>query len=266
MILNLPAAQDEGFVIFSSFGNDSIALIQWAYEKGLKDVVIVHSNTGWAAPWWEDRVKKAMEWAEGLGMLSISLPSEGMEALVRRKKAWPRQGMQFCSMELKIRPAQEFLNILDPECEATCLVGIRREESRARSQWPGWIEESENHGGRSLWSPLVTYTDAQRDELLERAGWPVLPHRSMECFPCINSNRNDLKLLTPERVEELAQIEESMGITSKGKPRTIFRPYRHMGAIGVREVYRWAHSKRGAYKAPVHLAGGSGCDSGMCPA
>ena len=36
-------------VLFCSYGNDSIALIQWAHERGLKDVVCLYSDTGWSA-------------------------------------------------------------------------------------------------------------------------------------------------------------------------------------------------------------------------
>jgi len=51
--------------IFASYGNDSIALIQWAYEKQLKNVAVIHSDTGWASPTWEERVTKAEQWVEG---------------------------------------------------------------------------------------------------------------------------------------------------------------------------------------------------------
>ena len=250
--------------LFSSFGNDSIALIQWAHEKQLKDVVVVHSDTGWAAPFWSERIVRAQKWALSLGFKIVSLPSIGMAELARRRKGWPRQGLQFCTTELKLIPAQKWLNSIDPDLETTCLVGVRRAESRARRKWPEWIEESDNHGGRSLWSPLVAFSDDKRDRLLERAGWERLPHPSMECFPCVNANRRDIRLLTEDRVSLIERLEKAMGVTSKGKPRTFFRPYRHMGAIGIREVYKWAMSKRGKYKPPVHLADGMGCDSGMC--
>ena len=38
-------------VIFASYGNDSIALIQWAHERDLTDVAVAYSDTGWGAPW-----------------------------------------------------------------------------------------------------------------------------------------------------------------------------------------------------------------------
>jgi len=37
------------YVIFASYGNDSIALIQWAHEHNLKNVTVAYSDTGWAA-------------------------------------------------------------------------------------------------------------------------------------------------------------------------------------------------------------------------
>ena len=254
-------------VIFASYGNDSIALIQWAVESGEVlpgETMIVHSDTGWAAESWAERVEQASAWARSLGFRTTAIPSMGMRALVSMKKGWPRQGMQFCTEHLKIKPALQWLDENDPERDVTCLVGVRRVESRARAQWPEWIESSERHGGRSLWSPLVRHTDEMRDALVSRTPFDVLPHRSQECFPCVNSNRDDLRQLTPERVAEIAALESALGYTSKGKPRTMFRPYRHQGATGIREVWRWAKSERGKYRQLVMLGDGVGCDSGMC--
>ena len=246
-------------VLFCSYGNDSIALIQWMAEQGHTGVV-AYSDTGWAAPEWAERVAQGEAFAQSKGFEVVRIPSQGLEALVRQRKGWPRQGMQFCTQELKIRPAMKWLTDVDPDAEATCCVGVRREESRARLAWPEHTEISDRHGGRSLWAPLVRHTKVERDALLARAGFDPLPHRSMECFPCINSNRSDLVQLSkrPDRIAEIAALESDLGYTSKGKPRTMFRPYRHMGAIGIEEVIKWALSGRGGYEPP------SGCDSGMC--
>lgn len=80
------------YVMFTSYGNDSIALMQWAHERGLRDVHTAFSDTGWAAPWWMERVEQAEAWARSLGFTPHRIASEGMEALVARKKAWPRGG------------------------------------------------------------------------------------------------------------------------------------------------------------------------------
>jgi len=248
-------------VIFSSYGNDSVALIQWAVENGLKNVAVVYSDTGWAAKEWEARAQTVEALVRSAGFTPLRTQSEGMEALVRRKKAWPMcaSKMQFCTQALKLEPAERLLADIDPDGDAICIVGIRREESINRRTFPEWTEESEKHGGRNLWAPLVNYAKADRDLLLNTMGVEILPHRSRECFPCVCSNRGDLRMLTSDRVEEIALIEDSMGHTSKGKKRTMFRPYRHMGAIGVREVHKWAMSERGKYEPEV-----AACDSGMC--
>ena len=157
-------------IIFASYGNDSLALIQWAHESGLEDVTVAYSDTGWAADYWGDRVKEAECWAQSLGFDTVRLESEGMSNLVRRKKAWPRGGggkFQFCTMELKEKPAVKWLENIDPDCEATCYIGVRREESANRATFPEWVEESERHGGRSLCAPLVRHTEANRNALLE---------------------------------------------------------------------------------------------------
>ena len=41
-------------LIFASYGNDSIALIQWAHERSLPDVHVAYTDTGWAADWWRN--------------------------------------------------------------------------------------------------------------------------------------------------------------------------------------------------------------------
>lgn len=247
------------YVCFVSYGNDSIALLQWCLEKGLRNVVAAYSNTGWSAPWWDARVKEAQKWVTKQGYLSAEIPSIGMKDLVRQRKGWPRNRMQFCTTELKIRPAQEWLDEIDPDKESTCLVGVRREESRARREWPEWLENSGNHGGRSLWSPLAAFREEERDALILRSGFSPLEHRSMECFPCINSNKADLRQLTPGRINEIEEFENSLGVTSKGKPRTMFRPGKHRGAVGIREIHKWAQSGHGKYEPPS-----GGCDSGFC--
>lgn len=249
-------------VVFCSYGNDSIALLEHLRREAVQRVTVAYSDTGWAAPEWEERVERGEAFAESCGFKTVRLPSIGLEALVRQRKGWPRQGMQFCTQVLKIEPAIRWLSEQDPECESVCCVGVRREESKNRARWPEWTEESAAHGGRSLWAPLVRVRTNERNALVKAAGFDVLPHRSLECFPCVNSNRGDLVQLSksPKRIAEIAEIERSLGFTSKGKPRTMFRPYRHMGAIGIEEVVRWALSPRGKYDPDDD----SGCDSGMC--
>lgn len=255
------------YVIFASCGNDSVALIEYARQQGLSGVKVCYSNTGWAAPWWPERVAQVAEYCESIGFDFVEIVSEGMESLVRRKKGWPMcaTAMQFCTKYLKTEPALNWLEGVDPDKEATCMIGVRRSESQNRATFPEWTSESEKHGGRELWAPLVRHGDEQRDVLIKAAGFEVLPHRSMECFPCVCSNRDDLRELAkyPERIKAIGEIEKDMGHTRNDKPRTMFRPYRHAGAKGIEEVVKWASYSEGQYK-PGQDDLFTGCDSGWC--
>lgn len=248
------------YVIFASYGNDSIALIQWAYESGLKDVVVAYSDTGWAASWWDQRVIDAQLWAMSLGFSTHILHSEGMPDLARRKKAWPRGGggrFQFCTYELKEKPALEWLDQIDPNKEVTCMVGIRREESANRANFPEWTAESEGHGGRELHAPLVRYNEKMRNELIAKTPFRPLPTRSKECWPCVNARKAELKLLDDETIIKVETLEKELGINSNGNARVMFSPKRHNGAIGIQQVVDDASKNNEDMFA-------STCDGGWC--
>lgn len=233
------------FVIFSSYGNDSCALIQWAHEERLDGVAVVYSDTGWATVGWEARVAEKEEWVRSLGFTPYRTTSIGFRQLARDKKGFPTQRYQWCSYVLKIKPGMDWLAENDPERRAICLVGARQDEAAAgpetsRSTFPEWLASSENHGRRFMLAPMAHFNAAARDALLIRAGVEPLPHRSGEC-KCVNSNREDMRRFTEADVLEIEDAE-----TEVGKP--MFRPHRHMGAKGIREVMRWAHSERGKYE------------------
>jgi 3'-phosphoadenosine 5'-phosphosulfate sulfotransferase (PAPS reductase)/FAD synthetase len=248
-------------VIFASYGNDSVALIQWAHERGLSNVHVAYSNTGWAAEWWVGRVERGELWAQSLGFATHRIDSEGMEALVARKSAWPRGGggkFQFCTEALKERPAQKWLAEVDPQGEATVLVGVRREESANRRDAPEHVLASERHGGRELWQPLVRHNEGARDSLVQNTPMPLLPFRSKECYPCVNARKPELRFLDDEAKTRIIRIEKAAGINSKGNARVMFSPARHGGAVGIEAVIEEA--KRGI--DDLFLT--AGCSSGWC--
>jgi 3'-phosphoadenosine 5'-phosphosulfate sulfotransferase (PAPS reductase)/FAD synthetase len=248
-------------VIFASYGNDSVALIQWAHEKGLRNVVVAYSDTGWAAKKWPERVARGEAWAQSLGFQTARIPSMGMQALVVKKKAWPRGGggkYQFCTAALKKEPALVWLDSIDPAREVIVMTGIRREESANRSDFPEWTEESEEHGGRTLHAPLVRHREADRDALIRKTPLEVLPHRSKECWPCVNARIPELRAMDVDTIDRVDAMELAAGINSKGNARVMFSPRRHGGAIGIRAVVE--HAKR----AVDDLFEPGGCDGGWC--
>lgn len=237
------------YLVCCSFGNDSVALLQHMVDEGLSFDVI-YNDTGWAADGWGERVEMISEMlAERSGAKVHITESEGMEALVRRKKGWPMPAskMQFCTQALKERPTLELLEEIDPQGESVCVTGIRREESANRSTSPEYLHESPRHGGRDLWMPLVAMLRQERDELIRRFGVAVLPHSSRECHPCVCANKTDLRELASDeqRIAHIERIEIDMGFTRNEKPRTMFRPYRVGGGVGIRQAVAWGCGPRG---------------------
>jgi len=249
------------YIISVSYGNDSIALIQWAHEQGLENCYVVYCDTGWAHPNWHKRVSAGSMLAEKYGFECLTAKSEmTFSELVRAKRGFPGQKYQFCSGVLKGVPFLEKANSLDPENKAVVVIGKRRAESNNRKDTPEFVYNSEYHECRTVWHPLYKHTDTERNNLIQKTGMEVLPNRSMECCPCVNANRKDL-LETPEsQLEKVRQLELETG-------KTMFRPYRHMGATGIDEVLKWATSDTGKYHKGQMLLWnhlGEYCHSGLC--
>lgn len=219
-------------VISSSYGNDSVALIQFGHEINLPNVTVVYCDTGWSAPWWKTRIIEGERLAVSYGFKTVQCKSIGMEELVRMKKGWPGNGQQFCTAHLKGVPFLEWIDEEDPDTKAVVLIGKRRAESVKRQTTPEFIDSSEYHGGRKIWHPLYQHTDAERDALLQRAGFEPLAHRSLECNPCVNANRGDFLRLTDGEIDRVNNLEAEIG-----KP--MFRPKRFNG-LGIYSVIKWA--------------------------
>ena len=161
-------------------------------------------------------------------------------------------GKTWCSYELKAVVANDFAEEVDPDGDAIVCIGKRRDESVARRDTPEFVVASDRHGDRSVWHVLAFVTEAERDAAVLRSGLEVLPHRSQECAPCINANRGDFVLLTQFEIDRAISLEVRVG-------KNMYRPHHHMGAVGVAQVIRWAHSPRGKYE-PEHVS----CQTGLC--
>lgn len=239
------------YISLCSGGNDSIALMQLMYSKRL-DFAVLYNDTGWARSDWPDRMEKIKKWCDDRGIEYIETKSIGMEALVKRNKGWPMPAsrMQFCTGELKERPTLDYLEKIDPSRDLVIATGRRREESQNRANLPVHQPESKKHGGRDVWNPLASFNESERNTLILDAGFAVLPHSSMECYPCVCANKKDLAAMQHDskRIAEIEAIELSLGMTKKGHPRVMFRPYRVGGGVGIQQAVDWGAGPRG-YKS-----------------
>lgn len=244
------------YLLSASYGNDSIAMIQWAHERELNGVHVVYCDTGWSSDRWPERIESGEELAVKYGFtIHRTKPAMQFEDLMRKKKGFPNTKYQWCSAFLKGIPLDDFSISIDPDCMATVMIGKRRAESVERSDIPEFIDTSEYHGGRRVWHPLYLHSEEERNELVGRSGMPLLPHRSQECDPCVNANRGDIRRLTAERIIRVEALESDVG-------NTFFKPAKHGSAVGIREVHKWACSGRGKYlPGQDDVFGDQGCGS-----
>ena len=250
-------------IIFSSCGNDSLALIQWAIEQKLPNLVVAYSNTKWSTKDWPERVERVRQHVKDNGGVFAVLDSIGFAELARRKKGFPANGMAWCSYNLKIGPAMKWLDLINPGKTATCYTGVMRLESASRKNWPEVLDESPNHGNRKLVSPMATWTLEQRNEYIFRAGFEILPTRSKECEPCVNINLQEIRDMDRGDVVKVIDLEKELGVGERsGKPKYMFRPHRMGGAEGFEQVKERADRGGGKYSPLQDDL--FGCDSGFC--
>jgi 3'-phosphoadenosine 5'-phosphosulfate sulfotransferase (PAPS reductase)/FAD synthetase len=255
----------------NSGGNDSIATLQFMVLNDLPAkmrVISLYANTGWAADYWEERMHRLAGWCAQRGIEHVELATKGFEQLVLDGDAgtirFPNGMRKTCTERLKIIPAKKWMEELDPERMAIVALGIRRDESKRRTNTPVFEPASVNHGGRMLWKPLAEYNEEQRDALLESAGWEPLPHRSDECEVCIHANRADLRRVSERGIARVRALEVATD-------KVMFRPKGYAGAVGIDEVMRWANSERGQFRPAVPMVGATdeeekidGCEDDFC--
>ena len=68
-----PILQDRPLIIRTQYGDDSIALVQWAYENKLENVQVVYVDTGFAAESWRERIQHGEEHAKRCGFQAVRI-------------------------------------------------------------------------------------------------------------------------------------------------------------------------------------------------
>lgn len=201
-------------IIFGNFGRQTLAVIQWAYEQQLTPVSVVSVATGWAADEWQLHVEKAEQYVKQLGFSALRLSSQpAFSELIRERGQFPSRKFQWCAGFLKGLVFNEWLDTIDPRGQALILLGKRRLDSRAYRNLSEFIESSEHFGARKVWHPLIHHGEKEFADLLARAGFSGLDHRSLECDPCIHNQASDFKRMTAKTIARTAQLEQELGQT-----------------------------------------------------
>lgn len=213
-------------------------------------------------PWEEQRV----DFVLGQGLEPTGIP---FLDLCRLKGMFPGRKSAFCSQELKRIPllVQVQQPLIDAGHHVWSWQGIRAEESARRACYPMW-EQSPDAEDLTIFRPLMGWTVEDVAAMHRRHGLKLNPlyglgFERVGCFPCINSSKNDIRLvagLFPWAVEKIRAWELKVRNVSRKGDSTFFhqaKTPKASGPVAIDEVVRWSKTRHGgkrydlmAYIAP----------------
>lgn len=267
-MIKLPS-EGEGLNVIASVsgGKDSTALILALREAEIP-ARYVFADTGWEAPEtiaYLDYLRETLSIAIDV----VGAPG-GMVAKVLARAGFPGRMQRWCTRELKIEPLRGYHDALIAETgvETVSAMGIRADESASRAAMSEWNDEPE--GARSwggyVWRPLLRWSVRDVLEIHNRHGVRVNPlyqrgHNRVGCYPCIYSSKDEIALLTKDRVDTIRGLEER--VTAIRTAANAVEPgrYEHKeaqffqtqakGFVGIDKVVEWSRTVRGGRQFPL---------------
>lgn len=198
-------------ILIANFGNDSIGLIQHAYQQRLPNVFVVSVDTGWGNPLWDERIQKAEAWVKSLGFSWVRLnPKLDFTRLVKAQGEFPSTKFQWCATYLKGDTIRAYLQETDPLKDARVLLARRRGQSPKFKDLPEHVEGSEDFAHRKIWHPLYQADEKSLQDLVAKTPFSWVLHRSLECDPCVNSDAGDVLRLNKDLIERVNRLEIEM--------------------------------------------------------
>jgi 3'-phosphoadenosine 5'-phosphosulfate sulfotransferase (PAPS reductase)/FAD synthetase len=111
------------YILRSNYGNNALALIQWAREQQLENVTVVYVDTGWSAAGWLEHAARQEAWVNSLGFGVVHLkPFTPFDEVMEMKGGFPSRQHQWCALHLKGIPFLKWIEETDPQTTATVLL------------------------------------------------------------------------------------------------------------------------------------------------
>jgi len=224
--------------------------------------------------------------AWGTGPVVTLEPERGFFELAKWKKRFPSRKARFCTQHLKVIPSRmDVMELIRADHEVIVHSGVRAGESLSRSKL---IERGfDDMFGCVVNRPLLHWSLEDVLAYHKRFGVPLNPlygYGAMRvgCFPCINSRKSEIKLISinfPERINEIRAQERQIGkISTFFARKTVPERFRSvevetskgtMMVASIDDVVRWSHTRKRAVIDQDHLFDddyGLSCPSGagMC--
>ena len=219
--MNLDFLKDRPLVANVSGGKDSTAMALFLIDQGL-DFEPVFCDTGWEH---ED----TYEYLDYLEKVVLKKPIRrlknerffktdqgGFQEMVKSKVFFPTGNIRTCTLTLKVTPQLEYMDEVRAlhRKKPVSAVGIRRDESQARST----LDEFEEKDESTIWRPLIDWKVADVVAIHKR--FNVAPNplytrgfSRVGCFPCIFSRKAEIKHAyheRPERFDLIRNLEEDV--------------------------------------------------------
>ena len=259
-----------------SGGKDSQATALWLiHESGLPRESIrftfcnTHNEHRFTYEHVEMLSRRFAEW--GCAPIVWLEPEMGFYELARFKKRFPSRKARFCTQFLKVIPSREdVMDFIQRGYEVIVHSGVRAGESLDRAKL---LERGfDDMFGCVVNRPLLRWSLDQVLGISAKYGVPLNPLYSfgakrVGCFPCINSTKAEVKLISihfPERIDELREQERSFPnpISTFFARKTVplrFRSFEvdtkkgKMLVATIDDVVRWSHTLKGAKEKTPRL-------------
>ena len=219
-----------------SGGKDSTALWGWAInESGYPKESIRGSFCDTENEYREvyDQIKALDEYGQKHGVAPVrTLQSEGFLALCIRNKRFPSALARFCTKELKIYPAIDYMEELVAQGhEVVAHSGVRRDESTERSMLEEWGEKQYTKTLKvRVRRPLLNWSIEAVWAAHKRYGLPINPlyfqgRKRVGCKLCCMSSKEDVRLTAihhPETIDQYRDWEKQINAISNA-PGTFFQ-------------------------------------------
>ena len=274
----IPTLEGKTVVASISGGKDSAAMSLHLRERGIEHRR-VFMDTGWESEVTYEYLRG--ELTRVLGPIEEIMAPRTMEELCFKKGMFPSRLRRFCTEELKVKPMIRYINaLIDAGHECINTVGIRRAESKARSQLEGW--EWSDAFDSWVWRPLIIWSEQDVIDIHARHG--LMPNplylkgaSRVGCWPCIFSRKSEIAFIAktdPCRIDRLRVLEERVGdaaearasakgqtLEDRGHHRPAWFQSNQRSSDGVYhcmpidEAVKWANTAHGGRQVDMFAAG-----------
>lgn len=222
-------------VVCVSGGKDSTAMALWLLkESGLSNPMrFVFTDTGHENPVTLEHMDY-LEKAIGIKIERVTGPYSFLTLSIK-KGAFPSARRRFCTEELKVKPLAAWIGAqedADPAFDPVTVMGIRREESKARRDMPEWEDSQTQRSAYDcpLWRPIIDWTWQQVFAIHEKYGIEPNPLYKrgvgrVGCWPCIMCSKGELATAfneDPGLLDRLRDYEVQVAAASKEGIPTMF--------------------------------------------